>query len=138
MRILSKKRATDYERKLGEIFWENGFGVMRAPASSGTTNIRRPDLLVGSAKKNLTFAIEVKTSRQNQFYVTKKQLSGLQEFASCFGAEPYLAVKFVGKRMDFMFLKVPDDLILSKGESYRVDIDMVKEKAMEFSSLINQ
>ncbi|MBA7537541.1 hypothetical protein ES705_29810 [subsurface metagenome] len=40
--------------------------------------------------------------------------------------------------MDFMFLKVPDSLILSKGESYRVDIDMVKEKAMEFSSLITQ
>jgi len=96
----------------------------------------RPDIFVGSAKKKLMFSIEIKTSRQNVFYVQESQIKGLLEFTKRMGGKAYLAVKFVGKRMDFLFLAVPDSLTKSKGGSYRVDIETLKEKGIDFSSLI--
>jgi len=137
MNDLSKKRASDYERVLVNRLWESGFAVMRAPSSSGTSKMPRPDILAGSAEKNLMLVIEIKTSRQNVFYVQKSQIDGLLEFANRIGGQAYLGVKFVGKRMDFMFLSVPDSLAESKGDSYRVSINDVKNIGLDFSSLIN-
>ena len=134
---MSKKRAADYERMLVNRFWEHGFAVMRAPSSSGTSKMPRPDILAGSAKKGLMLVLEIKTSRQNVFYVQKEQIDGLMEFAKRIGGEPYLAVKFVGKRMDFHFLSVPDALMKSKGDSYRVSYSYVMSTGLDFSTLIN-
>ena len=133
---MTKKRASDYERMLVNRFWDNVFAVMRAPSSSETKKMPRPDIFVGSAKKRLMFSIEIKTSRQNVFYVQESQIKGLLEFTKRMGGKAYLAVKFVGKRMDFLFLAVPDSLTKSKGGSYRVDIETLKEKGIDFSSLI--
>ena len=134
---MSKKRAADYERVLVNRFWESGFAVMRAPSSSGTSKMPRPDVLAGSSEKNLLLALEIKTSRQNVFYVQKEQIEGLIEFARRIGGKPYLAVKFVGKRMDFLFLAVPESLTESKGDSYRISLNNLKEKGIDYSTLIN-
>ena len=111
---------------------------MRAPSSSGTSKMPRPDVLAGSAKKDLLLALEIKTSRQEVFYIQKEQIEGLQLFAQRIGAKSYVAVKFIGKRMDFLFLSVPDSLIQSKGGSYRVAIDELKDIGVDFYTLINE
>ncbi|MCG3215911.1 MAG: Holliday junction resolvase [Candidatus Heimdallarchaeota archaeon] len=134
---MSKKRASDYERMIVNRFWDHGFAVMRAPSSSGTSKMPRPDVLAGSAEKGMMFAIEIKTCRQNVFYVQKEQIEGLMEFAERIGALPYLAVKFVGKRMDFKFLSVPNSLVKSKGDSFRVSLSDVVETGEDFLTLIN-
>jgi len=134
---LSKKRAADYERVLVNRFWDYGFAVMRAPSSSGTSKMPRPDVLAGSAEKELMLALEIKTSRQDVFYVQQEQIDGLMEFAKRIGGKPYLAVKFVGKRMDFLFLSVPDSLKRSKGDSFRISISDVKSSGIDFFTLIN-
>jgi Holliday junction resolvase len=81
--------------------------------------------------------MEIKTSRQNVFYVQKEQIDGLMEFAKRIGGQPYLAVKFVGKRMDFLFLSVPDALTESKGDSYRISLNELKDKGIDYATLIN-
>ncbi|MHA1866139.1 MAG: Holliday junction resolvase Hjc [Candidatus Heimdallarchaeaceae archaeon] len=134
---MSKKRATNYERNLGDRFWKEGFAVMRAPSSSGTSIFPRPDLLVGSSKKKKIFAIELKTARQETFYVTKKQINGLTKFSEIFGAIPILAVKYVSKRLPFLFLKIPDDLIESRGESYVINIEHVTRVGKKLEELIS-
>jgi Holliday junction resolvase len=134
---VSKKRASDYERMLVNRFWDHGFAVMRAPSSSGTSKMPRPDVLAGSAEKGLILAVEIKTCRQDVFYVQKEQIDGLVEFARRIGGQPYLAVKFVGKRMDFMFLAVPDSLVKSKGDSFRVSVSDVKSLGKDFLTLVN-
>ncbi|MHA1685928.1 MAG: Holliday junction resolvase Hjc [Candidatus Heimdallarchaeaceae archaeon] len=131
-----KKKATDYERALVNRFWEHGFAVMRAPSSSGTPMIPLPDIFAGSVEKGLFFAIELKTSKQEFFYVKKSQIEGLEEFAKRIGAYPILGVKFIGKRMDFLFLPVPDALTPSGGESYKVDINETIHKGIDFEILI--
>ena len=134
---MSKKRAADYERVLVNRFWDSGFAVMRAPSSSGTSKMPRPDVFAGSAKRNMLLALEIKTSRQEVFYVQKEQIEGLIEFANRVGGKPYLAVKFVGKRMDFLFLAIPDSLTESKGDSYRISINDLKIKGVNYTTLIN-
>ncbi len=136
---MSKKRAADYERVLVNRFWDSGFAVMRAPSSSGTSKMPRPDVLAGSAEKDLLLALEIKTSRQDVFYVQKEQIEGLIKFSNRIGAKPYLAVKFVGKRMDFLFLLVPESLTESKGgESYRISINDLKIKGIDYTTLIDE
>ena len=134
---MSKKRAADYERVLVNRFWDYGFAVMRAPSSSGTSKMPRPDVLAGSAEKGLMLALEIKTSRQDVFYVQQEQIDGLMEFAKRIGGKPYLAVKFVGKRMDFLFLSVPDGLKKSKGDSFRISLSDIKVSGIDFFTLIN-
>jgi len=134
---VSKKRAADYERVLVNRFWESGFAVMRAPSSSGTSKMPRPDVLAGSTERNLLLALEIKTSRQNVFYIQREQIEGLIEFARRIGGQPYLAVKFIGKRMDFLFLSVPDSLTESKGDSYRISLNELKDKGIDYTTLIN-
>ena len=138
MKKLSKKRAADYERILVNRFWEHGFAVMRAPSSSGTSKMPRPDVFAGSAEKNMLLAIEIKTSRQDVFYIQPEQIHGLLEFAERIGAKAYVAVKFVGKRMDFLFLSVPESLTKSKGGSFRVSVENLKAKGIDFYSLISE
>lgn len=138
MKKMSKKRAADYERVLVNRFWDFGFAVMRAPSSSGTSKMPRPDVFAGSAEKGMLLAIEIKTSRQDVFYIQPEQIQGLTEFADRLGAKPYVAVKFVGKRMDFLFLSVPDSLTQSKGGSYRITVENLKSKGTDFYSLINE
>lgn len=133
---MSKKLAADYERKLVNRFWEHGFAVMRAPSSSGTSLMPRPDILAGSAEKGLILALEIKTSRQDTFYVQQQQVDGLLEFSRRIGGQSYLAVKFVGKRMDFLFLSVPDGLTQSSGSSYRINFEDLKENGIDFMTLI--
>jgi len=134
----TKKRAADYERQLMNLFWDNGFAVLRAPASSGTTKIHTPDIFAGSKERGLFIAIELKTSRQNFFYVKKSQIRGLLEFSRRMGAQAYLAVKFIGKRTGFLFLSVPDALIDSRGDSYIVRLKDVKERGISFEELISE
>jgi len=138
MTNVSKKRAADYERVIVNRFWDYGFAVMRAPSSSGTSKMPRPDVLAGCAKKNMLFALEIKTSRQEAFYIQEEQIQGLRQFSDRIGAQPYVAVKFVGKRMDFLFLSVPDSLTQTKGGSYRVAIDELKANGVDFYTLINE
>jgi Holliday junction resolvase len=138
MTSLSKKRAADYERTLVNRFWDYGFAVMRAPSSSGTSKMPRPDVLAGCAKKDMLLAIEIKTSRQEVFYIQKEQIEGLQQFSDRIGAQPYVAVKFVGKRMDYLFLSVPGSLTQSKGGSYRVAINDLKADGVDFYTLIGE
>ena len=135
---MSKKRAADYERVLVNRFWDYGFGVMRAPSSSGTSKMPRPDVFAGSAEKKMLLALEIKTSRQDVFYIQPEQIQGLIEFSDRMGAKAYVAVKFVGKRMDFLFLSVPDSLTQSKGGSYRITVENLKSKGVDFYNLINE
>ena len=71
------------------------------------------------------------------FSMYNKHKYGLMEFSKRIGGKPYLAVKFVGKRMDFHFLAVPESLMKSKGESYRVSYSDVMSTGLDFLTLIN-
>jgi Holliday junction resolvase len=127
----------DEERSLVNILWRKGFAVMRAPASGSATKRPLPDIIAGSKKRGLQFAIEVKTTRSNTLYIENDSLCQLVEFAQTFGCDPFLAVKFRGQRTSWLFLK-PGQLQLTKGRNYKVTLRNALINAIDLKTLLGE
>jgi Holliday junction resolvase len=115
------------------MFWDAECAAMRAPASGGATKKPLPDIIAGNGKVHL--AIEVKTTAADYIYIDSDKINGLKEFSQIFGAEPYLGAKFKNKKWRFVRL---DDLFKTRGENYKVDIDLAFSKGLEFDELIKR
>jgi Holliday junction resolvase len=88
----ARRRGFNAERELARILWENGFAVVRGPASGARArHIVYPDLVALYHGK--IFVFEIKYRHATTIYITLEQVRKLLEFASRAGAEPYIAVK---------------------------------------------
>jgi len=124
-----------YERDLARRLWKHGFAVIRAPASgSRAKHLKYPDLV--AIYKGKILAIEVKTTRgKKPIYIRGEQLSKLLTFSLRAGAEPYIAVKFIGSG-EWMFVTVDKLTHLDSGE-YKLDVEDVK-KGIPLSELVKR
>lgn len=102
-------KGAKYERELLEMFWKEGFAVVRS-AGSGKTRHPNPDLAVSNGKK--FYAIECKSSKMGVLVIPSWQIKELQEFSRIFGAEPVLAIRF--NHNPWRFLK-PEQMELTSG-----------------------
>ncbi|MFB6086434.1 MAG: Holliday junction resolvase Hjc [Halodesulfurarchaeum sp.] len=109
------------ERELVNALDENGFAVMRAPASGSATERELPDVLAGNG--TVFYAIEAKASAGDPIYLTSEEVEALRYFADSFGAKPRIAARF--DREEWYFFH-PADIITENG-AYRVK----KELALE-------
>lgn len=82
---MTNKGATA-ERKLVNLLTDEGFAVMRAPASGGATSRALPDVLAGDGTS--LYAIEAKRFTTKQTYVTADEIAALRSFAGNMGALP--------------------------------------------------
>lgn len=110
------------ERELLEIFSEYNFVGLRAPSSGSTTERELPDVLVGDGC--CVFAIEAKRSGGEYKYIDKYEIDDLHYFAECFGAEPYIAVRF--DYGDWYFFK-QEELHETEGGQYRIKNENVNK-----------
>ncbi len=124
-----KSRGINAERDLIKKFWANGWAAMRA-AGSGSQQYPSPDIIVG--REGRRFAIESKLTTEKRKYFPREEIRDLEYFASTFGAEPWLAVKFKGKEWYFFH---PEDLIQTE-KSYLATEDLASMKGILFEELI--
>lgn len=96
-----------YERELVHELERRGFASLRAPASGSRTKLDRPDIIAG--RHGFHLVIEVKTTSANVLYIRKESIMSLLRFAERFGAQPFVAVKFKGKRKGWL-LTTPSQL----------------------------
>ena len=101
---MSKRKGTNAERELIKLFWGIGWAAVRV-AGSGSMQFPSPDLLVGNKIRRL--AIEVKTTKEEKKYFSKADIKQLLVFSSFFGAESWLAIKFL--HSEWVFVN-PEDL----------------------------
>jgi len=127
------KSGSRVERELIKMLWNADCAAMRAPASGGATKKPLPDIIAGNGRVYL--AIEAKTTSANHIYINSRKIIGLKEFSEVFGAEPYLGVKFKSKKWRFVHV---DDLIKTRGKNYKVDMDLVFCKGLDFDELIKK
>jgi len=127
------KSGSRVERELVKMLWDADCAAMRAPASGGATKKPLPDIIAGNGRVYL--AIEVKTTSANHIYINSRKIIGLKEFSEIFGAEPYLGVKFKNKKWRFVHV---NDLIETRGENYKVDVDLAYSAGLEFDELIKK
>lgn len=127
----SSRKGDRRERELVNLLDENGFAVMRAPASGAATERELPDVLAGNTE--LFYAIEAKASNGRPIYLQGEEIDALTFFANNFGAEARVAVRF--DREDWYFFD-PDDLYVTDGGNYRVKKETALESGEDFESFI--
>ena len=131
--IFMNKKGSRVERELVKMLWNAECAAMRAPASGGATKKPLPDIIAGNGKVYL--AIEVKSTSAEHIYINSEKILGLIQFSEIFGAEPYLGAKFKNKKWRFVHV---NDLVKTKGENYKVDIDLAFSKGIELEELIKR
>jgi|SRR3989344_6406384 len=99
-----KAKGINAERELVRLFWERGWPAVRVAASGATKN-PSVDVLTGTPERKL--AIEAKTTKDRRKYFSAGEIAQLTTFASKFGVEPWVAVKFAGEQWYFI---APNDL----------------------------
>ena len=119
------------ERELVNLLDENGFAVMRAPASGSATDRELPDVLAGDADS--FYAIEAKSSGGDPIYLTGEEVEALVYFSRNFGAKPRIAVRF--DREDWYFFH-PGDLHVTGGGNYRVKKETAIADGTDFAELV--
>jgi len=115
------KKGDRRERELVNMLDDDGWAVMRAPASGAATERELPDVLAGNGK--VFYAIEAKSSGGDVVYIDGGEIIDLLFFSSQFGAKARIGVRF--DRCDWYFFH-PAELHVTRGGNYRVK----KEKAL--------
>ena len=127
---MSKTKGSKAERELFRMLWDNGWSVGRS-AGSGCTQLPAPDLIAGNARRFM--AIECKSIKNDRKYFYQDEVDQLRTFASRFGAEPWIGVRF--DKIGWYFVHL-DNLEKSTGDSFIVSLDFAKNKGLEFEQLI--
>ncbi len=121
------------ERELVNKLDENGYAVMRAPASGAATDRDLPDALAGNGDD--FYAIEAKSSSGDPIYIGGEEVESLIYFAQNFGAKPRIAVRF--DREDWYFFH-PADLYVTDGGNYRVKKEKALSEGIDFTEFVGQ
>ena len=129
---MSKKGSRE-ERELVKMLWEADCAAMRAPASGGATKKPLPDVLAGNGE--IYLAIEVKSTSSERIYIDSGKINALVEFATIFGAQPYVGAKF--KREKWRFVSI-EHLYKTKKENYRLDKQLAFQKGIELDELVGK
>lgn len=88
----NKSKGSNAERELVKIFTEQGWRALRV-AGSGVNDDSPCDLIAGKIGKK-GYAIEAKSSKQKNIYITKAQIEDFMKFALMLGLQPALAIRF--------------------------------------------
>jgi holliday junction resolvase Hjr len=124
-----KSKGSTAERSLMHKLWANGWACVRA-AGSGSTQFPCPDLIVGNGTKRL--ALEVKATKDDKKYFPKEEIHNLKYFATKFGAEPYVVIKW--DRKDFYFIHISD--LNETNASFVANFELAQNKGFSFDEFI--
>lgn len=127
----SNEKGDRRERELVNKLDDNGFAVMRAPASGSATERELPDVLAGNGET--FYAIEAKSSSGDPIYIDGEGIEALIFFAKNFGAKPRVGVRF--DREDWYFFDV-DDLYQTDGGNYRVKKETALSEGIDFNEFV--
>lgn len=125
----SKRKGIQGERELIHLFYQNNWSAVRV-AGSGSSKYASPDILAGNGYRRI--ALECKTTKEKNKYLTKEEIKELKEFSGNFGVEAWVAVRF--KKWFFLLL---EDLI-ETNKSFLVNQELVEKKGLSFNQLIGK
>jgi Holliday junction resolvase len=128
----SKTKGINAERELIHLFWQTNEWAACRIAGSGSSQYPSADILASNTKRNL--AIEAKLTKDSSKYFSYEEIAQLKEFASKFGAEPWIAVKFKGENWKFLCL---EDL-QQTSNNFAINQDLAKTKGLGFDELIKE
>lgn len=128
-RFLSKAKGTNAERELVQLFNKAGWSCIRT-AGSGSSKYPAPDILAGNAARRL--AIECKVTKDQKKYFPRDAVEQLRIFATGFGAESWIAMKFSGEPWYFVLLEDLEDT----GSCLAVSVELARRKGLSAKALL--
>ena len=111
------------------MFWKSSWAACRI-AGSGSSSYPSPDVIAGKGRRRV--AIECKAVNAQAKYFTDEEIKQLCEFASIFGAEPWVAVKFNNKPWAFF----PADTLPRATASFVLTLKQAEEEGFTFERMI--
>ena len=131
-RFLRNKKAkgTVAENYLVRKFWEKDWVCVRV-AGSGSTKFPAPDILASRGDRKIV--MEVKLVNSYKKYFSKSEIDDLNFFAEKFGAESWVGICF--KENQWFFIPT-EELRLTKGENYVIDVLVMKRKGFNFDDMV--
>lgn len=127
------RKGASRERELVDMLWEEGFGVIRAPASGSATQRALPDILAGDGSRYI--AVEAKASAKDVVYIDGDEIESLREFSDRFGARMRVGVRFNNENWYFFH---PADLHITDGGNYRVKREAALREGEDFEELVGK
>ncbi len=126
-----KSKGINAERELVHKFWSENWACLRI-AGSGSSRYPSPDILVSNNLRRL--AIECKVTKNKKKYFKKNEIEALKKFASMFGAEPWVAIKFKG--YEWFFMPVED--LVETGKCFLADVGKAQSIGLLFEEIIKK
>lgn len=127
----NKSKGSKAERELYDLFVENGFRAVRV-AGSGMMENTACDLIAGKFG-NGKYAIEAKSSKSPNKYITKEQIEQFIIFSEIFGLTPVIALRF--NREGWFFIS-PDKL-RNSGKNWVISLEDSKNIGKRFSQFFH-
>ena len=127
-----KGKGINAERDLIHRFWNTGsWSAIRV---SGSGSMKYPSADILAANRIRRHALECKITKDQKKYFEKKEIVDLKKFASIFGAEPWIVVKF--KNQDWYFISLEN--LVETNKCFVVDVNKAKNSGLLFEEIINQ
>jgi len=137
----SNQRGAAAEREFLNVLADEGWGVLRAPASGSGTTRSLPDVLAG--RDGEMFAFELKSSSDEMIYLDGEEIAELKTFCRIFGGRPRIAVRFneehgdptYGEETPGIYVFQPSSLYQTEGDNYRVKKETALERGTLYTAL---
>ena len=97
-----KEAGIEHERNLVNLLEAKGFKAVRLQSSARSM----PDVIAGDSES--FFVFEVKSTTTTNVKIYKKQIRSLKNFAYNFNAKPLVAVYFINRMLNFLFIELRD------------------------------
>ena len=124
-----KQKGINAERELVHKFWSNGWCAHRI-AGSGSSRYPSPDII--AAKEKRMVAVEVKSTKNDKRYFSEEDIKQIEVFSEMFGAEAWIALKFI--RKDWFFIKTGELNKTKKG--FCASLELAKKKGLVFEEFL--
>ncbi len=126
----NKAKGSKAERELFKMFIDNNYRAVRV-AGSGTMENADCDLLAGKIGKK--YAIEAKSTKSPNKYISKEQIENFIIFSEIFQLAPVVAIRF--NREGWFFIN-PNQLEDS-GKNLVINLKTAKETGKRFSQFFD-
>jgi len=137
----SNRKGAAAERECINALADEGWGVMRAPASGSGTTRSLPDVLAG--RNGNMYAFELKASSDETIYIDSTEVAELKTFCRFFGGLPRIAVRFneehgdptYGEDIPGIYVLRPSALYRTDGGNYRVKKETALTQGVLYTAL---
>lgn len=132
----SNSKGDANERELVNHLDDDGWVVMRAPASGSATERELPDVLAG--RDGVFIAVECKRSGDDVVYIDEEEVEALEYFADNFGAVAQLSIRFdeeygdpsYAENWPGQYFLRPSDCHRTSGGNYRIKKELALESGV--------